>query len=58
MRRQLSQQEIDAVFQGGDAGAQGKPTAEPFDFSRLDRIPKSQIRAVHLLHENFSRNLA
>lgn len=58
MRRQLSQQEIDAVFQGGDASAQGKPSAVPFDFSRLDRIPKSQIRAVHLLHENFSRNLA
>jgi flagellar motor switch protein FliM len=58
MRRQLSQQEIDAVFQGGDAASQGKPVAEPFDFSRLDRIPKSQIRAVHLLHENFSRNLA
>jgi flagellar motor switch protein FliM len=58
MRRQLSQQEIDAVFQGGDPASQGKPAAEPFDFSRLDRIPKSQIRAVHLLHENFSRNLA
>jgi flagellar motor switch protein FliM len=58
MRRELSQQEIDAVFQGGDSAAQGKAAAVPFDFSRLDRIPKSQIRAVHLLHENFSRNLA
>ncbi|HEY2842725.1 MAG TPA: FliM/FliN family flagellar motor switch protein [Bryobacteraceae bacterium] len=58
MRRELSQQEIDAVFQGGDSSSQGKQAAVPFDFSRLDRIPKSQIRAVHLLHENFSRNLA
>jgi flagellar motor switch protein FliM len=57
MKRELSQQEIDAVFQGsGESAREAKPTVDPFDFSRLDRIPKSQIRAVHLLHENFSRN--
>jgi flagellar motor switch protein FliM len=59
MKRQLSQQEIDAVFQGSaDASSENKSAVASFDFSRLDRIPKSQIRAVHLLHENFTRNLS
>jgi flagellar motor switch protein FliM len=59
MKRELSQQEIDAVFQGSASVNQEARTAvQPFDFSRLDRIPKSQIRAVHQLHENFSRNSA
>ncbi len=30
----------------------------PFDFRRPDRIPKSQVRAIHLLHDTFVRNLA
>src|ERR1700743_3833825 len=58
--RQLSQQEIDAVFQT----AQGRPTDRPgsrratlFDFRRPDRIAKSQLRAIHQLHDNFVRNL-
>lgn len=60
MARQLTQQEIDAVFrkrQPGGAEAAG-PKAAPFDFRRLDRIPKSQLRAIRLLHDNFVRNLA
>jgi len=28
-----------------------------FDFRRPDRIPKSQVRAIHLLHDTFVRNL-
>lgn len=32
--------------------------ATPFDFSRLDRIPKTLLRAVHHLHENFARNVS
>jgi flagellar motor switch protein FliM len=57
MKRDLSQQEIDAVFQrSSEEPLDTKSAVVPFDFSRLDRIPKSQIRAVHLLHENFSRN--
>jgi len=60
MSRQLSQQEIDAVFQSiqnqtGDDSLAKK--AEPFDFRRPDRIAKSQLRAIHLLHDNFVRNL-
>lgn len=59
MNRQLSQQEIDAVFQRaqGKSDASGKRAAA-FDFRRPDRIAKSQVRAIHLLHENFVRNLA
>jgi len=30
----------------------------PFDFGRLDRVPKSQLSAVHSLHEDFLRALA
>jgi flagellar motor switch protein FliM len=60
MSRQLSQLEIDAVFQGlqnqkGDAVLAKK--AVLFDFRRPDRIAKSQLRAIHLLHDNFVRNL-
>ena len=59
MKRELSQQEIDAAFQGSKPTASEiKSAADPFDFSRLDRIPKSQLRAVHLLHENFIRALS
>ena len=29
-----------------------------FDFGQLDRVSKSQLRALHLIHENFVRNLA
>ncbi len=58
--RQLSQQEIDAVFQNLQAkagAAEQSKKAIPFDFRRPDRIAKSQLRAIHLLHDNFVRNL-
>src|SRR5205085_9979442 len=60
MGRQLSQQEIDAVFQNlkDREGNRDAPTnAALFDFRRPDRIAKSQLRAIHLLHDNFVRNL-
>jgi flagellar motor switch protein FliM len=59
--RQLTQQEIDAVFrsaEGPKADDTAARRAVPFDFRRPDRIAKSQLRAIHLLHENFVRNLA
>ena len=31
--------------------------AVKFDFRRPDRIPKSQVHAIHLLHDTFVRNL-
>lgn len=59
MNRQLSQQEIDAVFKKAKGGDDDSPSrATTFDFRRPDRIAKSQVRAIHLLHENFVRNLA
>lgn len=35
-----------------------KPAVHPFDFATLDRIPKTLLRAVHHLHENFARNVS
>ena len=56
MSRQLSQQEIDAVFQNVQDHKREAPAVR-FDFRRPDRIPKSQVRAIHLLHDTFVRNL-
>lgn len=56
MGRQLTQQEIDAVFEHKQDRKREIP-ATPFDFRRPDRIPKSQVRAIHLLHDVFVRNL-
>ncbi|MCW5980469.1 MAG: flagellar motor switch protein FliM [Bryobacteraceae bacterium] len=59
--RNLSQEEIDSVFQNlreGGAGRQAAKKALPYDFRRPDRIPKDQLRAIHLLHENFARSVA
>jgi flagellar motor switch protein FliM len=58
--RQLSQEEIDAVFQntqGRPVERPGSKRAVPFDFRRPDRIAKSQLHAIHQLHDNFVRNL-
>jgi flagellar motor switch protein FliM len=59
--RVLSPEEIDSVFKKiheTDApDAPGEP-AQPYDFRRPDRIAKDQLRAIHLLHENFARSLA
>ena len=60
MNKQLTQQEIDAVFQTTserEAQNKGARRAIPFDFRRPDRIAKSQLRAIHQLHDNFVRNL-
>ena len=56
MSRELSQQEIDAVFQNMTDRKRETPAVK-FDFRRPDRIPKSQVRAIHLLHDTFVRNL-
>ncbi len=61
MSRVLSQNEIDNVFKkmresGGDPDPAKRAAA--YDFRRPDRIAKDQLRAIHLLHENFGRNLA
>lgn len=58
--RQLSQEEIDAVFHKRQyqAPSSAEMHAPRFDFLRPDRIPAAQLRAIRLLHENFSRSLA
>ncbi|MEO8026186.1 MAG: flagellar motor switch protein FliM, partial [Bryobacteraceae bacterium] len=58
--RLLSQEEIDNVFKKLRESDDDDPAkkAQPYDFRRPDRIAKDQLRAIHLLHENFSRSLA
>jgi flagellar motor switch protein FliM len=58
--RVLSQEEIDGVFKKmrDDAADGSGQKAQPYDFRRPDRIAKDQLRAIHLLHENFARSLA
>ncbi len=60
MDRVLSQEEIDDVFRNLRDSGDDDPAkrALPYDFRRPDRIAKDQLRAIHLLHENFSRSLA
>jgi flagellar motor switch protein FliM len=61
MKKDLTQTEIDAVFRGlgaSDPAKDGQTDIQPFDFNRLERIPKSQLQALHLVHENFCRSLA
>jgi flagellar motor switch protein FliM len=60
MDKQLSQSEIDAVFQSLNNDKADEILSKKailFDFRRPDRIAKSQLRAIHQLHDNFVRNL-
>src|SRR5450631_3135210 len=57
----LSQEDIDSVFRSlrpGPAQEDAAATAQTYDFRRPDRIAKDQLRAIHLLHENFARSLS
>jgi len=55
----LSQDEIDRVFQNlRQTKSKEGEKAQLYDFRRPDRIAKDQLRAIHLLHENFARSLA
>jgi flagellar motor switch protein FliM len=59
--RVLSQEEIDSVFRNlREQSGEEDPArrAQPYDFRRPDRIAKDQLRAIHVLHENFARSLA
>jgi len=61
MDRVLSQEEIDKVFKKlGETVSEEDiaKKAQPYDFRRPDRIAKDQLRAIHMLHENFGRSLA
>lgn len=58
MDRSLSQEEIDSVFSTVQGKKPEEAKAVAYDFRRPDRIAKDQLRAIHLLHDNFARNLA
>jgi flagellar motor switch protein FliM len=59
MGRLLSQDEIDKVFRNlKDQDDDTARKAVAYDFRRPDRIAKDQLRSIHLLHDNFARNLA
>src|ERR1700744_3980711 len=55
----LSPDGSDRVFQNlRQSKSKEGEKAQLYDFRRPDRIAKDQLRAIHLLHENFSRSLA
>ena len=59
--RVLTQEEIDSVFRNLREAPRESDLArraQPYDFRRPDRIAKDQLRAIHVLHENFARSLA
>lgn len=56
--RALSQEEIDSTFKKTRETGPEESSVQPYDFRRPDRIAKDQLRAIHLLHENFARSLA
>ncbi|HEY4361835.1 MAG TPA: flagellar motor switch protein FliM [Bryobacteraceae bacterium] len=56
--RVLTQEEIDSVFKKMREAETDDSSVQPYDFRRPDRIAKDQLRAIHLLHENFARTLA
>jgi flagellar motor switch protein FliM len=56
--RVLSQEEIDGVFNKTREAAPDDTSTQVYDFRRPDRIAKDQLRAIHLLHENFARSVA
>ena len=58
MKRALTQQEIDAVFRGSAENSESAAEIEAFDLKKLDKIPKSQLQSLHMVHENFARNVA
>jgi flagellar motor switch protein FliM len=60
MSRLLSQDEIDKVFRNlkDEKDDSAAKSAAAYDFRRPDRIAKDQLRSIHLLHDNFARNLA
>jgi flagellar motor switch protein FliM len=57
MKRALTQQEIDAVFGGSPIVHNPPVQVQAFDIRKLDKIPKSQLRSLQLVHETFTRNL-
>lgn len=60
MKKAPSKKEMDPASRAKtiDAAQDITPDDQAFDLSHLDRIPKPQLRAIHMVHENFVKNLA
>jgi flagellar motor switch protein FliM len=60
LAKQLTQQEIDGAFKQHKSADAGPSVSKIvfYDFRRPDRISKSQVRALQLMHEDFARNLS
>lgn len=43
---------------GGSLTDSARGDVEIFDLKKLDKIPKSQLQSLQMVHENFARNLA
>ena len=58
MPTELTEPRLDAALDAPELREETAPTnIYPFDFQRPDRIAKSQLRAIHVLHENFVRSI-
>jgi flagellar motor switch protein FliM len=60
MDRKTPQQKMEAFLPSpidNEPGAGRSGAANAFELRRPDRMSKSQLRAIHLLHENFVRSL-
>lgn len=61
MDAKLSQDDIDRLAQQPSDSRDRKvspPAVVTYDFRRPDRIPKEQLRSIHLMHDFVARNLA
>ena len=62
MSAKLTQEEIDRLFREhgnlSDKSSGPARAAVTYDFRRPDRIPKEQLRSIHLMHDFLARNLA
>jgi flagellar motor switch protein FliM len=58
MNQEVTQPEAGAPVETAEQNGETGSRASSFDFGRLDRIPKSQLLAMHQLHENFVRSLS
>lgn len=60
MDTKLSQEEIDRLLleSAGNLESLLQSTAVSYDFRRPDRLPKEQMRSIHLMHDFLARNLA
>jgi flagellar motor switch protein FliM len=58
----VTDEEMSALLDGGSgasaAGADKRRRIVPYNFRRPDRISKDQVRALYLMHDNFSHSLS